>query len=236
MVLMSDYLNYKKKAIALRKAGNSYNEILRTIPVAKSTLSLWLRDVGLAKLQKQKLSAKRRAAQLKGARRRHEQRLEQTKRIDEDCGKDIPTLSEHDLFLLGIALYWAEGTKQKEYNPSVCVEFANSDPAMVSLFMVWLRKIAGVDEKRICATIHLHENHLERYDQIKKFWMKTASLRAGALGKPVIKRHNPKTKRKNKGSEYQGLLSIYVRESVYLNRQIKGWIHAIIDAQNRTRK
>jgi len=42
----------KEKAIKLRKRGFSYSEILREIPVAKSTLSLWLRSVGLAKKQR----------------------------------------------------------------------------------------------------------------------------------------------------------------------------------------
>ncbi len=37
----------KEKAIALRKQGKTYSEILAKIPVAKSTLSLWLHDVGL---------------------------------------------------------------------------------------------------------------------------------------------------------------------------------------------
>ena len=45
----------KQKAIALRKRGYSYSEILAEVPVAKSTLSLWLRSVGLAKKQKQLL-------------------------------------------------------------------------------------------------------------------------------------------------------------------------------------
>ena len=39
----------KKKAIELRKQGLSYSEIRKIVTVAKSTLSLWLRSVGLAK-------------------------------------------------------------------------------------------------------------------------------------------------------------------------------------------
>ena len=39
----------KAKAIRLRRKGKSYNEILEKVPVAKSTLSRWLRDVSLAK-------------------------------------------------------------------------------------------------------------------------------------------------------------------------------------------
>ncbi len=42
----------RKKAIQLRKKGLSYSKILKQVPVAKSTLSLWLRSVGLTKRQK----------------------------------------------------------------------------------------------------------------------------------------------------------------------------------------
>jgi len=53
------YLNEDyKKAIELRKKGLSYSEILKCVPVAKSTLSLWLRSVGLSKKQRQRLTDK----------------------------------------------------------------------------------------------------------------------------------------------------------------------------------
>ncbi len=65
----------KEKAIALRRKGLSYSEILKEIPVAKSTLSLWLRSVGLAKKQKQRLTEKKRLGQLRGALKRKINRI-----------------------------------------------------------------------------------------------------------------------------------------------------------------
>ena len=38
----------KQRALALRRQGWSYNDILKEVGVSKSTLSLWLRDVPLA--------------------------------------------------------------------------------------------------------------------------------------------------------------------------------------------
>ncbi len=46
-------IELRKKAIDLAK-GKTYSEILKDIPVAKSTLSLWLRWVGLSVRQKTK--------------------------------------------------------------------------------------------------------------------------------------------------------------------------------------
>ena len=42
----------KEKAIKFRKEGFFYSEILKKVPIAKSTLSLWLRSVGLTERQK----------------------------------------------------------------------------------------------------------------------------------------------------------------------------------------
>src|SRR3989338_516629 len=51
--------NLKEKAIRLRKKGLSYKEILQKIPVCKSTISLWVRDVVLTKEQHKRLWEKK---------------------------------------------------------------------------------------------------------------------------------------------------------------------------------
>jgi hypothetical protein len=42
----------------------------------------------------------------------------------------------------------------------------------------------------------------------------------------VLKRHNPKTTRKNTGDDYHGCLRIEVRRSMDLYRKIEGWATA----------
>ena len=42
-----------------------------------------------------------------------------------------------------------------------------------------------------------------------------------------LKRHNIKTKRKNIGESYYGLINIRARRSTNLNRKISGWIEGI---------
>ena len=55
------------RSIEMRKQGLSYRQILEVVPVAKSTLSLWLRGVGLSKRQNQQLTDRRIAAAKRGA-------------------------------------------------------------------------------------------------------------------------------------------------------------------------
>jgi len=48
------------------------------------------------------------------------------------------------LQIAGIMLYWAEGTFRGN-----TVDFVNSNPTMVKIFLKFLRKICGVDKKRL---------------------------------------------------------------------------------------
>jgi orotate phosphoribosyltransferase-like protein len=49
---MKKLVQEKEKAVELRRKGLSYKEILKQVPVAKSSLSLWLKDLPLTKDEK----------------------------------------------------------------------------------------------------------------------------------------------------------------------------------------
>ncbi len=220
----------KLLAVKLRKQGKTYNEILDVVDVSKSTLSLWLRDVGLAKRQHQRVTAKKYAAQLKGAQTRKDTRIAETKEIFDICQKEIGSVSDRDLFMVGVALYWAEGVKEKEYRPSVRVDFANSDPLMVEIFMKWIRTFADIPDSDIKIIIHLHINHKHRIKELENYWLQVTGLQYSNLGSTLYKKHNPKTKRKKTGETYKGLVAIRIKRSTILNRRIQGWVHGIIYA------
>src|SRR3989344_1141225 len=162
----------KEKAIGLRKQGFTYNEILKDVPVVKSTLSLWLRSVGLAKRQKQIITEKRIAARLKGAFARKQQRIFTSQSIYRNAEAEIDQISERELWLLGIALYWAEGSKEKEAHPGTGVAFSNSDGNMVGIFLRWLVEICKVPKENIIFEIYIHENSANSLLTVKEYWTK----------------------------------------------------------------
>src|SRR3989344_8872039 len=114
------------EAIVLRKNGLTYNEILKKIPVAKSTLSLGLREVGLAKPQLQRISEKKRAAEQHGADAKRRIRVERTEGIYDTAREEIGNLSKRELRLVGATLYWAEGSKAKPHSASTGIDFGNT--------------------------------------------------------------------------------------------------------------
>ena len=217
----------KNKAIELRKQGLSYKEILEQISVAKSSLSLWLRNVGLSKKQKQRLTKKKIASALRGALSRKNQRLDIVKRISGAAKDEIGKINKRELWLIGATLYWAEGSKQKEHNVSQVVKFSNSDPRAIRFFLKWLRVICEISRKDIYFRIALHENSTNKLTEVKVYWSKVTGFPLDCFQKIDWKKNKINTKRKNVGQNYFGLLNVSVRKSTNFNRKISGWIEGI---------
>jgi len=223
---MATKIKLKKQAIDLRKQGKTYSEILEKVPVAKSTLSLWLRDVGMAKSQKQRITRKRKEAQIKGAKARQNQRIQFTNRIYKESQKEVGIVSGRELWLMGIVLYWAEGNKEKAWRPGSGVEFSNSDERMIKIFLEWLY-LCGVNKEDIVFKLHIHENHRSNIDNVLKYWIEQTGYPKKHFIYVYFKKHKPKTKRKNIGYQYNGNLVVSVRKSSTLVRRVEGWVRGV---------
>ncbi len=213
----------KAKAISLRKQGLSYNEILREVSVAKSTLSVWLKNVGLAKAQKQRLTEKRRIAQQKAQQACRHIRVIRETAIIKAARLEVGKINKREFWLIGAALYWAEGTKQKPTHVSQKVSFNNSDPKMILIFDKWVKEFCDRDQNGIIYSIYIHTTG--NVERAKNFW---GELLNTPIEKVYFKKGNPKTTRKNTQDNYYGLLRIEVRNSTDLNRKIKGWNLGIV--------
>src|ERR1035437_1336323 len=219
----------KEKAVSMRKEGYMYSEILKVVPVAKSTLSDWLRDVGLSKPQFQALTKKRLEAAKRGGLAKHRQRLLRTQEIQAKALKDIDYISKRELWLIGIVLYWAEGTKEKDFQPGISINFNNSDPRMIKVFIKWLLESCKVQKDRINYEIYIHENSKNSIDEARKFWSRVSGFPIDKFNKVYFKKNKiKKTNRKNTGDLYYGLLRVKVSASSSLLRQVAGWTEAII--------
>lgn len=216
----------REKAINLRKEGFSYSEILKQIPVAKSTLSLWLKSVGLAKEQKQRITEKRIAGSLRGAEARRNQRIKITKEIKDKARKEIKNINKKDLWLIGIALYWAEGAKEKEWGTRAGIKFSNSDPKMIMLFLKWLKNAFSISDSELVHELYIHKT--ADIKKAQKYWSDLLSTPEEKI-RTYFKKSKIKTTRKNTGDNYHGLMTIKVNKSFNLNRVIAGWIEGICE-------
>ena len=218
----------KEKAVALRKEGKVYSEILKEVPVAKSTLSLWLRDVGIAKAQKQRITQKKLDASLRGGQAKREQRVKLQQDIFAQAYKDITHISKRELWLIGIALYWAEGSKEKEYQPGSRFQFGNSDARMIRLIVKWLMEVMNIPGDQIGFDIYIHENSKNNENMVKRYWSEVTGFPLDKFKNIYFKKHKIKTNRKNIGEGYYGGLRINVKSSSTLVRKVTGWTEAIV--------
>ena len=124
----------KERAITLRSGGLSYNYILKKVPVAKSTISLWCRSVRLTPEQRKKLQEQSGKGSIKGI--EAIQTMFWQKRCEafvEGVNLSHELISKDPRFVSGLMLYWAEGTKNS------ITAITNSDPRIIKFMTQWLK-------------------------------------------------------------------------------------------------
>lgn len=215
---------FKRKAILLRSNGLSYSEILQQIPVAKSTLSLWLQSVGLSQQQKRRLTLKKLQAGKRGGQRKRQQKDETIKQIANEALKNMDSILNNKLYLMGMMLYWAEGSKSKEHNISQGFIFSNSDPLMIKLMLKWIRVCLKIPDKDIKMEIYVHQQYKSHVYELQKHWVSETGFPLSKFDRIYFKRDKIKTQRKNIGINYWGQIRIKICKSTNLNRFISASI------------
>lgn len=224
---MISKLAEKELAINLRKQGLSYREILQQVPVAKSSLGLWLKSVSLSKPQITRLTQKRLEAARRGGLAKRLQRLRVQEQVQKDARLEVSNIDLRDLWLMGTMLYWAEGSKAKPYSPSVGLQFSNSDPRMINIFVKWCIKCLQVPSERIGFSIYVHEIYRDDKERFRQYWSDQIGLPLNRFDKIYFKRSALRTNRRNLGRSYNGQIYAKVYQSTNLNRRVDAWINEI---------
>lgn len=212
-----------QQAYQLRLKGKSYGEISKALSVPKSTLSSWFKDLKLPIKAQKLLEAKGRTTReslMKFNRRRTKAIQVENQKIRQETLKEIHSFSKYELLLIGTALYWAEGQKR---GTNSMVKFVNSDPAMIALYLRFLREIIQVPEQRIYPSVRIHPN-IEEHSTIG-FWSKVTRIprERFKITRQISRASNGKRPRY---SLPNGTLELCVskRQKFF---QIKGWIDGL---------
>ena len=210
----------RAEATALRLQGRSYNEIQSLLGIPKSTLSNWLSDVALSDEQRDRLAARSEVGIRSRAVAIRASRIRRTEVLQEEAAAEVGPISDRELFLLGVALYWAEGSKEKPWGRATQMALINSDPDVIRLFIRWLGVI-GVEAGDLILRLSIHES--ADVEAAERFWRGVVSVDASQWRRPSLKRHRATTVRHNIGPSYVGCLIVSVRRSTELNRRVAGW-------------
>ena len=136
----------QQRARELRAEAWTLAEIAAELGVSKSSASVWTRDVDFQTRPPRR------------ARKRGPNRLERAKAAEiERCRVEgirmIDELTEREFLMAGLGLYAGDGAKGGN-----SVRFANSNPALISLFCAWFRRFFDVDESRLRVKLYLHDD------------------------------------------------------------------------------
>ncbi|MEK7501753.1 MAG: helix-turn-helix domain-containing protein [Patescibacteria group bacterium] len=171
----------KQLVLALRKKGHSYSQIRKQVDVSKSTLSLWLGDFPLSKLQ------------IRALRDKNPERIEKyrnTMRLKREAQeleafinfkKKIKSFSEREKLISGLFLYWGEGTKSAPCTVAV----TNTDPDIMKFFVHWL-SILGVKKEKLKVVLHLYSDM--NINKEMQFWSSHLTIPLSQFRKPYIKK------------------------------------------------
>lgn len=91
------------------------------------------------------------------------------------------TNSERLLKIAGLMLYWGEGAKKNTHS----VDFANSDPEMILVFLKFLRTIYQVNETKF--RIYLYSYNSLPTNELIAYWSYLTNIPASQFSKPYIR-------------------------------------------------
>ena len=138
--------------------------------------------------------------------------------------KEKLTFKERELRIAGIMLYWAEGFKSRKAD---IVDFANSDPNMILVFLKFLREICGVNEAKLRIYLYCYSN--QDVQILIRFWSKTTSIPEEQFTKPYVRKDFDV---KKIGKMRYGLIHIRYSDKKLL-QLLLGWIQGYINNMRR---
>lgn len=218
----------KETVRKFRKEGLSLNEIFLKTKVPITTIRTWIYDINLSEKQLEIINKRVQKALQKG--RIKAQNTQREIRIKKETDlkikgkKDIGKLSSRDIFIAGIALYWAEGFKNKHERR---LGFCNSDPNMINFYIKWLEKSLNVKKENLVARLTLNSSYKYKIKKIEEQWSRLTGISLGQFTKPFYQ--NTLWKKQFNTDNYKGVLRVHVKDSLDNLLRMRGWLEGLSD-------
>jgi len=193
-------VSIQDEARRLRATGYSVKEIARELDIAQSSASVWVREVKLSKNAEVILEQKRISARKKASHILHERRVgreEEAVRLAQKL-TGINKIDQAALYLICSMIYECEGGKGELGS----LEFTNSDPVLVAIFLKLLRSVFPLDESKFRVVMHLHSYHNEKEE--KEFWSRICGIPKDKF----LKTYQKKESGIRRKSNYRGCVQI----------------------------
>lgn len=176
-----------------REEGLGIRDIATKLGVAKSSVSLWVRDIVLSPEQSERLKMRcpifNRKMSYGGNIGIYKKWLE--RRIQyQGAGATLAKAYGLDpTFMSGCMLYWAEGHKSKN-----CLTISNSDVDLLKFFVTFLKTYFGVPASHFTVRVHHYTNAIST-DVKHKYWTEQLGLPLSAVRKGQVDNYSKASKR-----------------------------------------
>jgi transcriptional regulator with XRE-family HTH domain len=147
----------RAKARELRRQGLDYEEIVGRLGVSKGSVSLWVRDLPRPPRVAAEECAERASERMR-AYWTAERPVRAARRAAASAAAaaTIGDLTTREILIAGAVAYWCEGAKNKPHRRVDRVTFTNSDPELISFFLLFL-ETAGVPRSEWAFQLQIHD-------------------------------------------------------------------------------
>jgi Helix-turn-helix len=197
----------REQARRLRQEqGLSIKQIEKLLGVARSSVSLWVRDIELSEMQREALADK--AQRKRGASRVAHFRA---KRLRYQRGGRAAARHGDFFHAAGCMLYWAEGSKGRN-----TAALTNSDPEVLRFFMAFLREYFSVPDHKVRVRCHLFPDHAERQRDVEQFRLDLLELPSECLTRSAVNVYSKYSQRKRINRLPYGTCRVAVHDTAIL--------------------
>lgn len=225
---MNSKVQDRKKAEYLRRQGYSYKDILKEVPVAKSTLSNWLKEMPLTKEEKQSLKNRIdkniSLGRIRAGSSLRRRRLDKNKELHVEAEREFVEFANTPLFFVGVALYWTEGAKRNNF-----FAFSNSDVGMINIMILWIETFLGINKAYIRAQLYIHKPYAN--ENCEEFWSKNTGIKREMFRQTIYK---PTGMLVKKRPNYKGCLRISLPRSSGHLRKMAYWQQMLVEFYSKS--
>jgi hypothetical protein len=219
-------IDIKREAKKMRTKGGTVRDIAKKLGLSFSTVSFWCRDIKLSEavIKRMKFNKKERSIKglLKYSERKRAQRIKNTYDQKQKGAKIVIKLSNRDVLMIGLGLYWGEGYKESNDE----MGFTNSNPRMVRFYIKWL-KLNNVPISNLIFRLSINKIFNNQEKSIKDFWIKFLNIKENQFSKTTFINTNLKKANMKNLATYKGILRVKVRRGLSLKNKVLGAIEHV---------
>ncbi len=214
----------KRKAVALRMAGESYPSIEKTLGINKSTLSGWLKGIPLPTTAVEIiLDRKRRAitsSRIKAVASNKKRNVDARRGAEDDAAAIVETLprSRAEQAIVLATLYAGEGFKRRSQ-----IGLGNSNEKILVLFVRLLQSVFAIDKHGLKCVLHLRDDQDATAE--RAHWSSALGISESQFGKPQF---DKRTLGKKTRIGYHGVCSVYYYDA-RIEKQLTALQYALLN-------